>query len=507
MRKLTQEEVIKRIIEVHHDKYDLSKMVYKNKRTKVEVICKKHGSFLSHLEQLLRGQGCPTCYKEKPRKGLRLTQEQFIERSIEIHGGKYDYSKVEHINNRKKVIIICNIHGEFKQSPGSHFSGSGCPVCGRESQTEKRKFTTKEFIEDARDVHGDRYDYSKVKYINSRTNVTIICKEHGEFYPRPGNHIGRESGCPECSIIETHEDQKKTLEEFIQDSKNVHGDRYDYSKVIYINSKTKVTVMCREHGEFYPTPNLHQRGTGCPQCSLLEQSQRQTKTLEGFIEDSIEVHGDLYDYSLVDYVNTETKVTVRCKKHDELFYPIPNNHLRGSGCPECKTDKLTKSLEEFIEDSREIHGDLYDYSKVDYENGEESVIIICEKHGEFLQKPKIHTGGGGCQKCSYSKGELQISKYLKEHNVEFIPQFIFDDLSFKRKLRCDFYLNVRNIVIEYNGEQHYKPNSFFGGEEGFKKVQQSDKLKENYCKEKGIDFEVIRFDEDVEERLTEIIKP
>ena len=248
MRKLTQEEVINRIIEVHHDKYDLSKLVYKNSSTKVEVICKKHGSFLSHLEQLSRGQGCPTCYKEEPRKGLRLTQEQFIERSIEIHGEKYDYSKVEYVPVVKKVIIKCNMHGEFKQSPTSHFSGSGCPVCGRESQTEKRKFTIKEFIEDAREVHGDRYDYSKVEYINNRTNVTIICNEHGEFYPRPGNHICRESGCPECSIIELHEDQKKTLEEFINDSKNVHGDRYDYAKVKYVDSKTKVTIICREHG-------------------------------------------------------------------------------------------------------------------------------------------------------------------------------------------------------------------------------------------------------------------
>ena len=141
--------------------------------------------------------------------------------------------------------------------------------------------------------------------------------------------------------------------EFIQDSKNVHGDRYDYSKVKYVDSKTKVTIICREHGEFYPTPNGHQRGTGCPKCSLLEQADRQRKTLEEFIEDSRGIHGDLYDYSLVEYINTETNVSIRCKKHDELFYPTPNNHIsKESGCPICHYSKGELEISNYLKNKK-----------------------------------------------------------------------------------------------------------------------------------------------------------
>lgn len=372
----------------------------------------------------------------------KLTTGDFIVKSRKIHGNKYDYSKVNYVDIKTKVIITCLIHGDFQQTPGSHINQkSGCKKCGRKSQTQKRKLGLEKFITESKKVHGDRYDYSKVDYINNRTNITIICKEHGEFYPSPSNHISRKSGCPKCSIIEQHDKQKKTLNEFIKDSIKIHNNKYDYSESKYVSGKVKITVICKEHGKFYPTPNNHLRGTGCPKCSLIEQGERQTKTLDEFIIDSRKVHGDLYDYSQVDYINTETIISIRCKKHDELFYPTPNNHLRGSGCPI----------------------------------------------------------------CNYSKGELEISNHLKKLKIEFIPQYTFDDLVLKGKLRCDFYLNKRNVVIEYNGEQHYKPNNFFGGEVGFKKTQKRDKMKEDYCKENNIGFEVIRFDEDVVERLNEIL--
>ena len=504
-RRLNQEQVIERIIEVHGNTYDLSKVIYKNTKERVKVICKVHDFFNTTTEQLFRGQGCPKCGWVNQGLKTRLSQKDIIIKFKKIHGNKYDYSKSVYQVTDKKIIIFCKKHGDFKQTPGSHLSGSGCPKCGIKSQMDKRKFNLEEFINKSKEVHGNKYDYSKVNYINSRTNIIIICPEHGEFFPSPGNHINSKSGCPKCSIIEQHEDQKKTLEEFIKDSRKVHGNKYDYSKVNYVNSKTKVTVICQEHGEFYPNPNGHQRGTGCPQCSLLEQSERLRKTLEEFIEDSREVHGDLYDYSFVDYVNTETNVTIRCIKHDELFYPTPNNHIRGSGCPECKIDTLTKSTEDFVKDSIRIHEGLYDYSKVDYQKNYKKVIIICKKHGDFFQTPKVHLGGGGCQKCSYSKGELIISNFLNQNNIEFISQHRFKDLKSKRKLRCDFFLPKDRIVIEYNGQQHYVSNDFFGGEKGLQRVQLSDKLKEEYCVENDIRFEIIKFDEDVIFRLKQIL--
>ena len=371
-----------------------------------------------------------------------------------------------------------------------------------------RKLTTEEFILKSRKVHGNRYNYTKVDYVNNRTNVIIICKEHGEFYPRPDNHINKKSGCPKCSIIEQHENQKKTLKEFINDSIKIHGKRYDYSESKYVGGKTKITVICKEHGRFYPTPNNHTKQgnpSGCPKCGHQLSIEKQTKTLEMFLKESKEVHGDLYDYSKVNYTKSDEKVTIICNKHGE-FYSTPNNHLMGSGCFQCRNENSRKTTEEFINESKRLHVNLYDYSKVEYKTFVDVVIIICNRHGEFKQKPKIHLGGGGCQKCNYSKGELEISNHLNKYKIQFIPQYTFDDLLYKRKLRCDFYLNKRNVVIEYNGEQHYKSNDFFGGEEGFKKIQERDKLKKEYCENNKIGFEIIRFDENIITRLNEILK-
>jgi hypothetical protein len=496
-KKLTKEIFIERSIEKHGNIFDYSKVIFKNTKTKVEIVCNDHGSFYQPPGNHMMGQQCPSC-SGRPK----ITTKTFIENSRIIHGNKYDYSKVNYINNKINVEIICNTHGSFRQIPSSHLGKRGCPSC-----SGNKKITTKTFIEKSRLIHGDKYDYSKVNYVNGKTNVTVICKIHGEFYPRPGNHTNSKSGCPKCSIIKQSQTQTKTTEQFIKDSIKVHGNRYDYSKVNYVRSSINVSIICKTHGDFLQTPNTHLKSeTGCPKCSIIEQHEKQKKTTEEFIKDSIKVHGDRYDYSKVNYIDSNTKVNIVCKTHG-LFNTDPVNHVYSeSGCPECKIDTLTKSTEEFIKESIEIHGDLYDYSKVNYVKHDENVIIICKKHGEFLQKPKGHTGGGGCQTCSYSKGEKEIVKYLKKHKINYIPQKSFDDLKYKYKLRVDFYIPTQEIVIEYNGEQHYKPNEFFGGEKGFKESMKRDKLKEIYCKKNNIIFEIIRYDEDVISRMNQIFK-
>lgn len=136
------------------------------------------------------------------------------------------------------------------------------------------KKTTEQFIEEAKKVHGDKYDYSKVEYINNHTNVCIICPEHGEFYQTPQHHINRKHGCPKCVKISTKIKHTLGIESFIKKSKQIHGSKYDYSKVEYVNSKTKVCVICPEHGEFFQTPSVHLRGCGCPKCAHEEHSNR-----------------------------------------------------------------------------------------------------------------------------------------------------------------------------------------------------------------------------------------
>ena len=248
----------------------------------------------------------------------RCTTKEFIAKAKIVHGDKYDYSKVNYVNNSTKVTIICPVHGEFEQRPSTHLSGHGCPSC-----SGRKKLTKEEFIKRAKEVHGDKYDYSKVNYVNSSTKVTIICPKHGEFEQTPNLHL-KSQGCPNCSG-----NKKMTIEEFIKRAKKVHGDKYDYSKVKYVNAMTKVTIICPIHGEFEQTPAKHLSGSGCIRCVKKKQL-----TTEEFIEKAREVHGDKYDYSKVNYVNTYTKVTIICPIHGD-FEQTPNAHLAGQGCPIC----------------------------------------------------------------------------------------------------------------------------------------------------------------------------
>ena len=183
----------------------------------------------------------------------KLTKQEFIKKSIQIHGNKYDYSKTEYVNSRSKICIICPEHGEFWQTSNTHLDGSGCPLCWRERRGETIKLSKEIFIEKAKKVHGNKYDYSKVEYINCDTKICIICPEHGEFWQTPSCHINGKHGCPKCS----QRSYKKTTEEFIEESKRIFGEIYDYSKVEYVNKNTPVCIICPEHGEFWQTPKIH----------------------------------------------------------------------------------------------------------------------------------------------------------------------------------------------------------------------------------------------------------
>lgn len=128
----------------------------------------------------------------------KLSQDEFIKRAKEVHKGRYDYSKVQYINVRTKVIIICPVHGEFLQTPSAHLKGQGCKQCYNDVVGDSLRATKNEFIEKAKKVHGDKYDYSKVEYINSKTEVTIVCPIHGEFKQRPDMHTLKANGCKLC---------------------------------------------------------------------------------------------------------------------------------------------------------------------------------------------------------------------------------------------------------------------------------------------------------------------
>ena len=262
-----------------------------------------------------------------------------------------------------------------------------------------KKKNIEEFISKAREVHKDYYDYSKAVYCGALKKICVICPEHGEFWITPANHLSGQ-GCKICGIIERSKKRKKSIEQFIKESRTVHGDKYDYSKVEYYNIDKKVCIICPEHGEFWQTPYHHLNGCGCPKCV------GQGKTTEDVVEEFKKIHGDKYDYSKVEYTNSLKKVCIICPEHGE-FWQSPTNHLNGCGCPKCSNVKH-KTTNEFIKESRTVHGDKYDYSKVEYVNAHTKVCIICPEHGEFWQTPADNLNGHGCRKCS--------RKYLSDKN-------------------------------------------------------------------------------------------
>lgn len=250
----------------------------------------------------------------------RMKQEDFIIKSKTIHGGLYNYSKVKYIGNKDKVIIICKEHGDFEQTPNNHLYGQGCYKCKNNSQKSNLKI----FIEKSIESHGYRYDYSKSEYKNTRTDITIICKRHGEFLQKPDKHILGQ-GCNKCKI----ECNTLTNEYFIKKSILKHVDKYNYSKSSYKYTNKKVIIICKEHGEFLQTPMTHISGSGCPKCTFNSK-----KNVEIFKKQSIEKHNDKYCYDKTEYISSHKKVIIICKEHGE-FLQTPNSHISGSGCQKC----------------------------------------------------------------------------------------------------------------------------------------------------------------------------
>ena len=349
---------------------------------------------------------------------MKKTNKQFIEEANIRHDFKYDYSKTQYINKREKVCIICPIHGEFWQEASSHLKGCGCPKCGKESSQKRQSLNTEQFIERAKKIHGNKYDYSKTEYINSSTKVCIICPIHGEFWQRPTEHL-RGRGCKKCGDLSVGiKNSRITTDEFIERAKKVHGDKYDYSKTEYISPRKKICIIDKEFGE---------------------------------------------------------------------FWMMPYAHLNGQGCPSRRGEKISKanskSKKKFIEDAIQIHGDKYDYSKVEYKGAFEKVCIICPKHGEFWQRPTEHLSGCGCPICKSSHLEMEIKNWLDNNNVEYVYQYrnkIFGLQS------LDFYLPKYNIAIECQGEQHFRPVKYFGGIKEYNKVKKLDKIKKEICDNNNI---------------------
>lgn len=291
--------------------------------------------------------------------------------------------------------------------------------------------------------------------------------------------------------------KRKTTAQFVYDAICVHGEKYDYSLIIYKNTHTKITIICPEHGEFEQRPNRHLQGDGCGSCAHKRSSSLKLKNVNAFIENATKIHGKKYDYSNVEYTGLKNKVCIVCPTHGK-FLQTPNDHIHsGAGCPACgnrnKSTNKRKTQEMFLQEALSIHGAKYDYSQVKYNGNNKPVSVVCMIHGVFSVTPTNHIHNrSGCPKCYSSKGEDTIRRLLIDSDIAFEEQKTFKDCINSKTgamLRYDFFISSQNTLIEYDGPQHFHPTPIKGTRriaEMFEKIQERDRIKNAYAAENNI---------------------
>lgn len=361
----------------------------------------------------------------------------------------------------------------------------------------KYKLSQFEFIEISNKIHNNMYNYEKVVYSGTLNKVIITCPIHGDFLQQAYSHM-KGIGCKYCSN-EKKQYNKMSLQEFINKCKIKHGDTYNYDKVDYINSNSKIIITCNFHGDFTQRASAHLHDTqGCPKCFYKKQSIEKSSNIIDFIKKANTIHNYKYDYTKSEYQNSFIKIKITCPLHGE-FFQTPAAHLNKQGCKKCGTISLSLKLkndpQKFINIANTVHNFKYDYSTIKYINCHTKISIICPLHGEFFQEPQSHLNGKGCKKCSSPKGELIILKYLEDNNIPYIPQYTHDlcrNPNTKRKLSFDFYLPTYNICIEFDGLQHYKPFAFGSDRsestmiKNLKTTQEKDEIRNIFCKNNNI---------------------
>jgi Zn finger protein HypA/HybF involved in hydrogenase expression len=424
---------------------------------------------------------------------MKSNTKEFIQKAQLIHENKYDYSLTNYIGAEIKVKIKCNkCNNIFEQSPHNHLHGQNCPYC-----YGHRKITTEEFIQKAQVIHNNKYDYSQAEYKGDKIKLKIICPKHGVFEQTPMKHLDGQ-GCSKCSG-----NMKSNTKEFIQEAQLVHGNKYNYSFVNYTRAENKVKIKCNKcNNIFEQSSRIHLKGSGCSKCKGTH-----LKTNKEFIKEAQLVHGNKYDYSLVEYIGTLKKVKIKCNKCNNVFEQAPSKHINGNGCPKCNGTHL-KTNDEFIKEAQLVHGNKYDYSLIDYKGAFKKIEIKCNKCGNtFKQDPVSHLDNHGCPHCNESKGEIAIRNFLIQHNINFEPQKSFPSCKYKNVLAFDFYLTNQNILIEFQGIQHYKPVPYWGGEEALKGNKIRDKVKKEWCKKNNIQLVEIKYNQfkSIDNILTKII--
>ncbi len=400
---------------------------------------------------------------------MRVNLQNFIEKSQKIHGDNFDYSKFEYFGSKNKSVLICNTcKTEFLSTPSNHLTGSGCKIC----------FERKRGIEVVNVKLKHKYPNWKFNfdnYTNSDSKIEYICNNKHSGLATYRNMI-RFNVCLECKNLEN-----------LQNAKN----KISNKGLEIINFEDKLRVECRclkcQHIIIGEVDRFLYNNFECKYCVLLQESDllKSGKIKLVKIGDCGQIH-------------------LECDR-GHIYVQDRRNLLANKGCDICRKKNITPKKEDIFKILNELHGGLYVYDENSYKSVRNKINITCRKGHNFSQKVSNHLQGKGCPICRESFGERMISKYLETKKIKFVKQKKFTDCKHITHLPFDFYLPAFNLCIEYDGIQHYKPISLFGGIEGFEKTKIRDEKKNEYCKNNNIKLIRISYQDNIEEKLNCII--
>lgn len=332
---------------------------------------------------------------------------------------------------------------------------------------------TREHLKKIIEIHGERFTFTNVEFLHWYKEVTVKCNKHnitfdkqlGKLLFKANGEYVKFIGCKECSR------EKNLLDTvgFRNRLKKIFGNKYKIGKTKILNFRNTIIVECPIHGKFDSTPARLLQGKGCRLCGIINR----THNNDIFINKAIKIHGMRYDYSLVKYISSREKVKIGCPEHG-FFEQRAEAHIRGQGCDKCRALNSRNSYESFIDKANMIHDFKYTYSKESYSVIDKKMDIFCPIHGLFQQRPAYHINRAqGCPECISSKGENVIRDFLIKNKIEYKREYKIPGYSY----RYDFYLPKINMLIEYDGKQHFIAIPFFGGEPGLKILQKNDLIK------------------------------
>lgn len=405
----------------------------------------------------------------------------------------------KYIDAKTKIKHHCLIHNIYWEiSPTSVLQGTGCRLCGNEKLHNSKSKTHKQYIDEL-SIKSPNIEVVG-EYKGTDISIKHYCKIHGIFWDaRPANLLHGQN-CPLCGRENQIKARRKTHEQYIQEVKNVNSNIKIIGK--YINTTTPILHKCKVDGyEWMALPSGILGGAGCPKCANnIKRTHEEYIAKLKVLNPNIEV--------IEGYKNTNTSILHKCKIHNVEWKISPTNALKGHGCPICWRIRNGKSIrkthQEYVEELKTINTNIEvidEYIKINT-----PIKHRCKIDGyEWYTTPKSTIQGNGCPKCRQSHGERQIGQILDAHNIKYIAQKKFDDCYNIRALPFDFYLPEYNKCIEYDGEQHFKPKEFFGGEDSFQVRKKHDQIKNEYCKNNGISLLRIPYYKNVEEELNNFL--